>query len=120
MKFFMDTYGLIEIAYGNKFFEKYLDNDVITSKLNMAELYYVLNLKYNGKTAAYFFNLFSKLVFDFPPELIPKAMELRFKYKDKALSYIDCIGYVFARENKRIFLTGDRAFQGMDGVEIIR
>lgn len=120
MKFFMDTYCLIEIACGNKSFEKYLDNDVITLKLNMAELYYILNLKYNDKTAAYFFNLFSKLSFDFPPELIPRAMELRLKHKNKALSYTDCIGYAFARENKRVFLTGDRAFQGMEGVEIRR
>lgn len=34
MKFFLDTYALIEIAEGNKNYEKYLDSEIITFKIN--------------------------------------------------------------------------------------
>ena len=38
----------------------------------------------------------------------------------KNLSYIDVLGYAFARKNNFIFLTGDRAFSKFEGAEIER
>jgi len=36
------------------------------------------------------------------------------------LSYVDCIGYILAKELKVGFLTGDREFEGMDNVEFVK
>ena len=40
MKYFLDTYALIEIAEGNKDYARYVDADVVTLKNNIAELFY--------------------------------------------------------------------------------
>ena len=53
-------------------------------------------------------------------EIIAKAMIFRHHHAKTRFSYIDCFGYTYARENKMLFLTGDRAFQGMNNVKIIR
>ena len=68
MKFFLDTYALVEISKGNKNFEKYIDSDVMTLKLNIAELYYSILVDFNDKTADYFFKKFSNLAFALPLE----------------------------------------------------
>lgn len=120
MKFFLDTYALVEITKGNKNFEKYLDSDAITLRLNMAELYHSNLSDFNEKTADHFFKLFARLTFEMPPEIIPKAVTFRKLHNKKNLSYADCFGYIFAMENKRLFLTGDKAFRGMKGVEFVR
>ena len=120
MKYFLDTYGLIEIAQGNKVYEKYLEGDIITLKYNLAELFYFLLRKYDEKAANFFLEKFSKLAVDLPFEIISKAMIFRYSNKKFDFSYIDCFGYMLAIENKRIFLTGDRAFKNLGDVELVR
>src|SRR3989344_8334900 len=113
MKFFLDTYALIELSIGNKKYEKYLESDVVTLKDNFAELFYFLLRKYDEKTAQYFFNRFSRVAVELPIEIIPKSMIFKHSHKDTHFSYIDCLGYTYALESKRFFLTGDRAFKDM-------
>jgi len=120
MKYFLDTYALIEIAEGNPKYEKYLESDAVTLKANLAELFYFLLKKYEEKTANFFFNKFSGIAAEFPLEVIPKAMMFRYKHKKTRFSYIDCFGYAYALEYKRFFLTGDRAFEGMQNAGIVR
>ena len=38
----------------------------------------------------------------------------------KKFSYIDCIGYISAREKKLLFLTGDEQFKEIPGVEFVK
>ena len=120
MKYFLDTYALIEIAEGNPNYQKYLESDSITLKENLAELFYFLLKKYNEKTADFFLEKFSRIAAELPLEIIPNSMMFKFNHKKTAFSYIDCLGYSYALENKRFFLTGDRAFQGMQNVELVR
>ena len=47
-------------------------------------------------------------------------MVFRHKHAKTRFSYIDCLGYTYALENKSSFLTGDRAFKDMENVEIVR
>ena len=51
MMYFFDTYALLEIFYGNERYRKYLDEDVITTKLNLMEIYYHL-LREDGEDIA--------------------------------------------------------------------
>ena len=120
MKYFLDTYALIEIAEGNPTYQKYLDSDSITLKDNLAELYYFLLKKYDDKTADIFLDNFSRIAAEFPISIIAKAMVFRHKHTNTRFSYIDCLGYNYALENKRLFLTGDRAFTDMEDVELVR
>ena len=120
MKYFLDTYALIEIAGGNEKYEKYVEEDAVTLKENLAELSYFLLRKYDEKTAVYFLNRFSRLAAELPLEIVEKAMVFRHSHKKFRFSYIDCFGYVYALNMKLIFLTGDRAFQGLERVEIVR
>ena len=47
-------------------------------------------------------------------------MKIRRENRKKNLSYADCLGYAFALENNRLFLTGDKEFKDMKGVEFVR
>jgi len=120
MKFFLDTYALIEISRGSKNFEEYLDSKAVTLKGNLAEMYYILLREYNQKTADKFLTLFSRIVRELPISVISKAMIFRLYHRKKKLSYVDCISYVYARDQKYVFLTGDRAFKDMDNVKLVR
>lgn len=120
MKYFLDTFALIEIAEGNQKYQKYLESDTITLKDNLAELYYFLLKKYDEKTADFFLDKFSRIAVELPISIIAKAMVFRHKHAKTRFSYIDCLGYIYTLENKRFFLTGDRAFHGMQNVEIVR
>ena len=83
MKFFLDTYALIEIAAGNKNFKKYLNNETTTLKGNLAELYYILLREYGEKIAEEFLAIFSKIVKELPLTTISKAMNFRLQHKNK-------------------------------------
>lgn len=120
MRYFLDTYALIEIAEGSPKYQKYLDSDAVTLKDNLAELYYFLLRKYDEKTADFFLDKFSKIGVELPIAIIAKAMVFRHNYTKTRFSYIDCLGYAYALENKRFFLTGDRAFEDMENVELVR
>ncbi|MEK6984084.1 MAG: PIN domain-containing protein [Nanoarchaeota archaeon] len=120
MKYFLDTYALIEIAEGNPKYKQYLEIDSATLKDNLAELFYFLLKKYDEKSADFFLDKFARLAVELPIEVIAKAMIFRHQHAKTRFSYIDCFGYIYARENKILFLTGDRAFQGMENVKIVR
>src|SRR3989338_8428667 len=120
MKYFLDTYALIEIAEGNPKYKEYLESDAITLKDNLAELFYFLLKKHDEKTASFFHEKFSRIAIELPLKLVPKAMIFRYKHKNSKFSYIDCYGYVYAIETGGLFLTGDRTFKGMRNVELVR
>ena len=45
---------------------------------------------------------------------------MRFKYENKKLRYVDCIGYLFAQHNGIKFLVGDRKFEAWLDVEFVK
>ena len=118
MKYFLDTYALIEIAEGSPKYQKYLDSDAVTLKDNLAELYYFLLKKYDEKTADFFLDKFSKVTAELPVAIIAKAMV--FRHTKTRFSYVDCLGYIYSLENKRFFLTGEGVFEDMENVELVR
>ncbi|MDO8642069.1 MAG: hypothetical protein Q7R76_00560 [Candidatus Woesearchaeota archaeon] len=120
--YFLDTYTLIEIADGNKNYDPYLEADAITLYCNLGELYFFLLKKYNQQTADYFQKRFAPYAVDISADIIPAAMLFRFNQKKqkKSFSYIDCFGYHFALHHSHIFVTGDRAFESMEQVEVVR
>ena len=47
-------------------------------------------------------------------------MNFRYKNKTKKMSMTDCISYIMAGNLGIKFLTGDKEFKGMEGVEFVK
>jgi|SRR3989344_7655547 len=121
MKYFLDTYALIEIAQGNQAYKEYSQAETVTLRDNVAEMYYFFNIRSNKEAADFFFNIFSRIIVEFPVRLIPEAMEFRRKLRPtQKFSYIDSFGYTLAVEHEITFITGDRGFKNLKYVKIIR
>ena len=118
--FFCDTYALIEIIKGSKDYEIYTDSLLITSDLNLMELFYFLLRTYGKSKALEYFTEWEDIAVPIPKYVILKAMELKLIYKKEKLSYVDCMGYTYAQDNNILFLTGDAKFENKSGVEYIK
>ena len=119
-KLFFDTYALIELIKGNSAYARYSDDNVLTSQFNLVELYYSLISDFDKELAKKLYLKFKGCVHTITDEVIFEAMELKKMHKKMRLSYVDCIGYVCAKQNNVKFLTGDKQFQSMSNVEYVK
>ena len=122
MMYFFDTYALLEIFYGNERYRKYIDEDVITTKLNLMEIYYHLLREEGEDFANQYYDETVEYAIDFDDRDIKESMRFRLNMKKvkKNLSYVDALGYVIAEKLGIKFLTGDNAFENMDNVEYVK
>jgi uncharacterized protein len=118
--FFCDTYALIEIIKGNKNYQGYTDFTLVTSELNLMELYYSLLRDFGKSIAEKYFEEWEDSAVMMPKSLIRTAMELKYVHKNEKLSYIDCMGYAYAAASEILFLTGDEKFENKIGVEYVK
>jgi predicted nucleic acid-binding protein len=65
--------------------------------------------------------VFAKYVLDFGVADIEGSMKLRLKLKKngRSISYADALGYYLALKSNVKFLTGDKWFKGLEGVEFV-
>jgi len=63
------------------------------------------------------YDQFKECTYELDDTVIINAIKFRQKYKNRDLSYSDCIEYIYAKENGLIFLTGNKEFKGLDNVE---
>ncbi|MEK6906927.1 MAG: PIN domain-containing protein [Nanoarchaeota archaeon] len=119
MVYFFDTYALIEIINGNKNYEKYKDQIIYTSLLNIAELWQALLRDFNELTAGKLYSRIKPGLLNLDEELVIKAVLFRF-YNKKNYSLPDCIGYLLAKKYNIKFLTGDKEFEVLDNVEFVK
>ena len=122
MKFFFDTYALLEIFYGNEVYRKYLDAEVVTTKLNLMEIYDHLFREQGGDIADQYYGETVGYAVDFDDRDIKEGMKFRLKMKKEGenLSYVDALGYVISVRIGIKFLTGDNVFEDIDNVEYVR
>ncbi len=120
MSYFLDSYALIEIVKGNKSYEKYVGEELFTTLYNLYEFYYILLKDFDELTARQFFNRFKSKVINIHDENIFMASKFKLNNIKKRLSYVDCLGYIVALENKIKFLTGDKEFEFFDNVEFVK
>jgi len=120
MLYFFDTYAIIEILQGNSAYEQYKDMPIVTTMANFGEIYYSL-LK--GSTEELADESLQKIKFQFielTQPAVKEAMQFRYKQKIIKLSYIDCFGYITAKQNNMLFLTGDQSFAHFENVEFVK
>jgi predicted nucleic acid-binding protein len=118
--YFLDTYAMIEIAKGNKKFEKFLDNELFTSLFNLYEFYFILLKDFSEPLAKEFFYQFKRRVIQIRDEHIFNAALFRKQNSKKGFSYVDCLGYSMAVDLGIKFLTGDSAFENVDNVDFVK
>ena len=118
--YFFDTYALFEIIKGNPRYDPYLSSvGIVTTRLNLMELYYGLLLRHGLSLAEQYYEQHLPNTVEIEDALIKEAAAFRANHRKKGFSYVDCLGYVLAHHLDIPFLTGDKAFKGMDGVRFV-
>ena len=120
MKYFFDTYALFEIIGKNKNYEKFSDEEIATSIMNLGELYYGLLKNHGKKTALRWFNKFKNVIIPINENTIRIGMDFKFENRQKNFSFVDCVGYAAAKNHSLIFLTGDNEFREISEVEFVK
>lgn len=117
---FFDSYALFEILLGNpRYLERTNKVAMITTKLNLLEVHHAI-LRVKGENDAdNYFQGFEGFTVEIDNEVLKNASKLKSFYKQKKLSYIDCVGYALAQSRGIKFLTGDKEFKDMENVEFI-
>jgi predicted nucleic acid-binding protein len=120
VKYLADTYALIEFLRGNEKYRGYLkEGRFAVTKLNLMELYYFALREESQEKADAYYDAFLNFAVEPPDESIKKAMKLKLEMKERKLSYADAVGYQTARDLGMKFLTGDKEFEALEGVEFV-
>ncbi len=120
VSYFWDSYAIIESIDGNKNYLKYIDEHILITIFNLAEIYWFALHEYEEEKANDIYARFKKSVADIDDETLKQAIKFRKSRKNKNLSYADCIGYVYSLKHDLKFLTGDKEFKGLDNVEFVQ
>ena len=119
--FFFDTYAFYEIIVGNPNYLLFTkDVKIVSTQLNLMELYHQLLALYDKQHAIELFNRYEEFVIPISNSIIIEAMDFKKHHYKKNLSYVDCVGYTIARKMDVLFLTGDRQFEDMPNVKFVK
>ena len=117
---FFDTYAFFEILKGNTNYKKYEKAEIITTKLNMFELYLGILRHVNTEDAQKVLDKYYPFVTEFGQEVIKDAALLKIALNERDVSMTDCIGYCLAKQLGIKFLTGDSTFENLENVEFTK
>ena len=120
-KLFYDTYALYAIATGEESYRDFVKGfSIVTTLMNLYELYYLLVKEGKKELAEEFFNRLVNNCVDIKPENVKKSAKFRFREIKRKLSYLDCLGYIVAKDIDVKFLTGDSGFEELPNVEFVK
>jgi len=105
---------------GNKNYEPYKKCKIITTKLNIFELYFGLLRDVDEQSAENYFGKYYQFALDFDEDIIKEAAKMRLRLRKRNISMTDCIGYVLSLKLKIKFLTGDKEFESFRNVEFVK
>jgi predicted nucleic acid-binding protein len=119
--YFFDAYAFFELIQGNPKYVPYADNvAIVTTVLQLMEFHYGLIRDLGKQQADLLYDTFLPFAIDVDDETIKEANAFKYRMKKKNLSYIDCLGYILARRKNIPFLTGDKVFKDLPGVEFVK
>ena len=116
----LDTYALIETSMGNPKFSRLMREEFVITDLTMAEFYIVLRKKHNDETAHYWHRKLAPFCKPVARQTLINALIFREENKKEDISVFDAAGYIFSKENKYDFVTGDKAFKSKLGIKFIQ
>jgi predicted nucleic acid-binding protein len=120
IKYFFDTYAVVEILNGNPNYAKYVQEEVTITQFNLAEIYWNALLEYTDFQANIIYEKYKQSVINVNDETLKEAIKFRKGHKRQDLSCTDCIGYTCALKNGLLFLTGDKEFANLPNVEFVK
>lgn len=121
LRYFFDSYALIEIYEKNPDYEKYSNANVVTTYFQVYETYYsLIRNGYKNEEIKKFFEFLQTLCIELKFDWIPLSVNFRRENKKSELSYADCLGYIIAKELGIKFLTGDKEFKDLENVEFVK
>jgi len=99
----------------------FIENDEFLTKLNLMEISYRTLELHSTEASSQVVKVFAKYVIDFGLVDIEGSMKLHLKLKKKGfdISYADALGYFLSLKSKVKFLTGDKLFKQLEGVEFV-
>jgi predicted nucleic acid-binding protein len=121
-RFFYDSYAVLAYLSDNPNYTSFFEeNDGFLTKLNLMEIYYRTLEVHGDQAASQVVEVFTKYVMDFGLADIEGSMKLRLELKKNGrdISYADALGYYLALKSNVKFLTGDKGFKGLEGVEFV-
>ncbi|MEK6894243.1 MAG: PIN domain-containing protein [Nanoarchaeota archaeon] len=119
VRYFFDSYAIMEIIEGNSNYEIYLDSEIVINNFNFAELCYGW-FRNKEKNVEIYIKKYSEHIVSVNLDWIEEAMKFRIDWKDRKVSVPDCIGYIMAKKLGILFLTGDKEFKDLDNVEFVK
>ena len=96
MKYFFDTYAFYEIIVGNPSYVEFTkDVKIVTTQLNLMELYYQLLSLYDKQTALGFFNRYWEFAVPVNNDIVIEAMDFRYviSNRKKQILVLSNFGY---------------------------
>ncbi len=112
------TYAIIEIMKGNPAYARFRYAKIIITLFNLVELHYKLLRHFSKQLADQILHKYSDYVIE--TETIKEANEFKLQHKQKRLSVPHAISYITAQKYGIKFITGDKQFKAMTGVEFVR
>ena len=119
-EYFFDSYAIIEVLKSNPSYEKFSETNPVSTRINLVEVAYHLLGSFEQKEALKILDSLKIKIIEIEEKDVSKIAIFRKHNSQKKFSYIDCIGYVLAKENNLKFLTGDNAFKEMENVEFVK
>ena len=120
MGYFFDSYAIIECIGDNKSYDKFQDEIMITTILNLVEVYYSILRRFDHNIAESTIKRLNVQIIEIDLNIALEAAKFRHENYKRSLSYIDCIWYLIARKNNLRFLTGDKQFENKEDVEFVK
>ncbi len=121
-RFFYDSYAVLAYLSDNPNYRIYFEeHDGFLTKLNLVEISYRTLELHGAEAASQVVKVFAKYAVDFGMDEIEGSIKLRLQLKKKGcdISYADALGYYLALKMKVKFLTGDKWFKALEGVEFV-
>jgi len=107
----------VEIVRENPRFAEYFNWDCVITDLTLAESYGVLLRDENEELAELWPRKLEIYAVPVHRAILREAVRFRHEHRKADLSFFDAVGYVFAVKRGYIFVTGDKAFEELTGVE---
>ncbi|MEK6953952.1 MAG: PIN domain-containing protein [Candidatus Micrarchaeota archaeon] len=125
MKYYFDTYALLELVFGSSSYMPYYGKEfeVVTCDLNVAEAYFVLLRNGNIDIAEKLQDMMMEDALIPSKTALIEACRQKFslrKLTKKDVSFVDALGYHLAKSMGLKFLTGDDAFRGLKNVKFVK
>lgn len=118
-RFFFDTYALVERQMGSPAYKPYSEMPVFTHQFNLYEFASAIMKAADETRARKELALLSPNPLEAELDDLLVASRFRLDRAKQRISYVDALGYTLARKHEMKFLTGDKAFKGVEGVELV-